>query len=49
MMQKKEKSFQNYTKRFRVEKVVLESHLGSPIIFTNNIKKINKYDVKQHD
>jgi hypothetical protein len=41
--QKEGESLQDFTKRFKVAKDVLENHLGSPIILTKFIAKMNGY------
>jgi len=39
--QKEDESLQEYTKRFRVAKEVLESHIGGPIVFTKIISSMS--------
>ena len=41
--QKEGESLQDYTKRFRVAKDVMESHIGGPIILTKIIKGMKEY------
>ena len=41
--QKDRETFQDYTKRFRIAREVLESHIGGPIILTKIIKLIQGY------
>jgi hypothetical protein len=41
--QKEGESLQDFTKRFKVAKDVLETHLGSPIILTKFITILNGY------
>ena len=38
--QKEAKTLQNYMKKFRILREVLESHIGSPIIITKNFSTI---------
>jgi hypothetical protein len=42
--QKENESLQDYTKRFRVSRDVLESHMGGPIILTKVIEAMPGYD-----
>ena len=41
---KEGESLQDYTKRFRVAKDVLESHIGGPIVLTKILEAISDYD-----
>ena len=41
--QKEGKTLQDYTKRFRIAREVLESHIGGPIILTKIVKAIQEY------
>jgi hypothetical protein len=50
--QKEGESLQDYTKRFRVARDVLKSHMGGPIILTKFVEAMNGYNetnVKQRD
>ena len=42
--QKDNESLQDYTKRFRVAKEVLESHIGGPMILTKIVEAMKDYD-----
>ena len=42
--QKYGESLQDYTKRFRMARDVLKSHIGGPIILTKFIKAMDGYD-----
>jgi hypothetical protein len=42
-------SLQDYTKRFKVAKDVLESHLGGPVILKKNITQMNGYISETED
>ena len=44
-MQKDHESLSDYTKRFKVEKDVMVSHIGGPIILTKYIEQMENYDV----
>jgi hypothetical protein len=44
--QKEGDNLQDYTKRFRAARNVLDSHLGGPLILTKIIKMINEYHAK---
>ena len=41
--QKEGETLQDYTKRFRIAREVLESHIGGPIILTKIVKTIQGY------
>jgi Zn-dependent peptidase ImmA (M78 family) len=41
--QKDMETLQDYTKRFRIAREVLESHIGGPIILTKIVKTIQGY------
>ena len=41
--QKEGETLQNYTKRSRIAREVLESHIGGPIILTKIVKTIQGY------
>ena len=43
--QKEKESLQDYTKRFRVARDVLKSHLGGPIILTKVVQAMTDYDL----
>ena len=50
--QKEGESLQDYTKRFRVARDVLKSHMGGPIILTKFVEAMDGYnenDIKQRD
>jgi hypothetical protein len=44
--QKESETLQDYTRRFKTSREILESHLGGPIILSKFVKTMNGYDPK---
>ena len=45
--QKEKDSVQDYTRRFKTNKDIMESHLGHPLIITKYIKQTKEYKKKE--
>jgi hypothetical protein len=45
VQQKEHASLQDYTRRFKTAREILESHLGGPLILTKFVKTMKDYDV----
>jgi hypothetical protein len=45
VQQKENESLQDYTRRFKTAREILESHLGGPLILTKFVKTMKDYDV----
>ena len=45
--QKEKENLQDYTRRFKTNKEIIESHLGNPLIISKYIKQTKEYKKKE--
>lgn len=49
LRQRENENLQEYTRKFKTSREVLETHLGSPLILTKYVEGMDGYDVKDID